>query len=464
MSAKSKNAVASNGSIPTSLLWAARTGFAAALAISIYLAWVSLSTGHPVGCGPESGCDRVLHSKWAYWLGVPVSVFAVVIYLVILLASASLGASMPVARQRRAWDVMLPCALLVISAAVWFVALQFFVVRSICPYCMTAHVLGFVSALLVLKGSPPRKTPEKPWELEKLVFLSPRSVRRAAVVGVIGLGVLIAGQVAYTPPTSKEVRQQDILAAIPTNKPVATNAVSTPPPVIVASNPPAVVVTPPKSNPPPVIAPPGVTSLAVPAAPRIFPVYQGRFSLNVAEVPVMGAATNSQVMVSLFDYTCHHCRAMHPILKEVQQAFSNRLVIASLPMPLDPTCNQTVQRKHPDHANACEYARIGLAVWRAAPAKHDEFEEWIFAGEKPPPLEATQARARQLLGDAVFEKTIADAWVELQLKLNVAIYELAFKSGQGSMPQMMIGSKVAVGTYPKDDLMKLLSTELGLKP
>ena len=47
--------------------------------------------------------------------------------------------------------------LLVLVAAVWFVALQLFVIKAVCPWCMTAHGLGFVAGLLLLIGAPPRQ-------------------------------------------------------------------------------------------------------------------------------------------------------------------------------------------------------------------------------------------------------------------------------------------------------------------
>jgi uncharacterized membrane protein/thiol-disulfide isomerase/thioredoxin len=466
MSSKAKKASPSTGAISPALLRAARACAAGALLISLYLAWGSIQSGLPVGCGPDSGCDRVLHSKWAYWFRIPVSVFAVITYVVLLAGSISLAPTMPAPRQRRAWTIVLPCALMVLVAAVWFVALQLFVIKAICPWCMTAHGLGFVAGLLLLIGAPPRQTSEKPWELEKLVFISPRALKRIALVALLGIVALIAGQVAYTPPTSKEFSQQDILAKVPTNVAPVTNPVTLTTPATPAptpTNPPVVAVTPPKVEPmTQVVAPTLVVEPKFPSRPH--PIYEGRFSIDVSETPRMGSPTNRQVMVSLFDYTCHHCRLMHPILKEVQQTFSNRLVIVSLPMPLDPKCNPTVQRTHPDHANACEYARLGLTVWRASHTLHHTFEEWLFAGAKPPPLDEARAYAIRLLGDEALKRAATDPWIELQLKLNIALYELAYRSGQGSMPQMIIGSKVAVGTYPKEELLKLLGEQLGLRP
>jgi protein-disulfide isomerase len=201
---------------------------------------------------------------------------------------------------------------------------------------------------------------------------------------------------------------------------------------------------------------------AVALPPRLFPVYS-RFMLDLEAVPVIGAPTNAQVIVSLFDYTCHHCRLMHPLLIEAQRTFSNELVIASLPMPLDPQCNHTVKVTTPDHSNACEYARLGLAVWRADRSKHRQFDDWMFATERPPP--ATEARdyATQLVGENKLTAAWQDPWLEQQLKLDVLMYELAYRFGQGSMPQLIVGSNVAVGTFPRGELLQLLEKNLGLK-
>jgi protein-disulfide isomerase len=194
----------------------------------------------------------------------------------------------------------------------------------------------------------------------------------------------------------------------------------------------------------------------------MFPIYGGRFQLNVYDVPTMASPTNAQVAVSLFDYTCHHCRSMHPLLLEAQRQFSNSLVIVSLPMPLDPTCNPTLQRHYPPHTNACEYAKVGLAVWRANRARHHEFDQWLLAGEKPLPLPEAKQHAAQLVGAEAFDRAMRDPWVEEQLKINVAIYEVAYRAGQGSMPQLIVGQSVVVGSYLQTDLIKALTDNLSL--
>lgn len=422
------------------LLRAIRLLALVAMAISAYLAWISYAGGKPVGCGPESGCDKVLQSRWAYWLGAPVSLFALAVYSLMIGASFRLHQHTPPDVQRKAWGWLVACALVVAGAALWFTALQVFSLKALCPYCMAAHASGFVAAVLLLVSAPFRSAPAKPWESEKQVYVTPRTLRKVALLAAAALSGLVAGQLAQTHRTF-------VVAPIPngTNLPTRaqsvslTNTLPAPETRLVPSPPPAL-------------------------GKRIFPIYGGRFQLDLNEVPVMGAPTNAQVAVSLFDYTCHHCRSMHPLLVEAQRQFSNSLLIVSLPMPLDPGCNWTVTRHYLPHTNACDYAKIGLAVWRADRAKHHEFDQWLLTGEKPPPLPETKEHAAQLVGAEAFEKAMRDPWVEGQLKTNVAIYEVAYRAGQGSMPQLIVGQNVAVGSYLQSDLIKLLGDNLGLHP
>lgn len=194
------------------------------------------------------------------------------------------------------------------------------------------------------------------------------------------------------------------------------------------------------------------------------PIYGGRFELDVLDLPTIGSPTNQQVIVSLYDYTCHHCRSMHPLLVEAQRMFSNQLAIVSLPMPLDPACNPTMQRANPAHTNACALAKLSLAVWRADRSKHHEYDEWIMTGEKPPALPDAEAKAAELVGDPALRQAMLDPWVNTQLQFDIALYEVAYRAGRGQMPQLIVGLNVALGSYTKPELIQLLVDNLGLKP
>lgn len=428
-----------------------------ALGVSAYLAWTSLTNGAVPGCGPESDCDRVLNSKWARWFGVPVSLFAVAVDAVALWGTFALFSPRPSARRRGALAGA-AAALMILGAGLWFIALQVFSV-GICPWCMTAHGAGVVAAGLLLAT------------LGKAGGESMTALKPAAGAAVAALLVLIAGQAAQKAPAGRATRINTTVNNVPSRvEPPATNAV-TPAPV---TNKPAVAATPPPTNPaPPVAAAPAtnaprqtITPHGLPASAmqRAFSFYQGVFALDVHDAPVIGSPAAPQVIISLFDYSCHHCRLTHPALHEVQHRFSNDLVIVSLPMPLDAKCNATVSRTPRAHTNACEYARLGLAVWRANRAKHREFDDWLMTGTEPPPVAESIARATALVGREPLETALREGWVERQLQFGIAVYELAYRQQHGRMPQIIVGPTVFEGTARVEDLLKLLAEHLGLKP
>jgi uncharacterized membrane protein/protein-disulfide isomerase len=448
------------------LVFAVRLLILAALAISAYLASVSLGGGLPIGCGPQSDCDKVLGSKWGYWFGVPVSVFAIVVDLLILISTLALKPKAPAVAQRRAWAVAVPCALLVIGGAIWFVAVQVFAIGAICPYCMVAHGCGLVAGTLLLIAAPIRQVPERLWDLDQQVFVTTRRFKRSALLALLALTILIAGQIVHEPKTGLVTTIVTATNAVPLNAVSLSNAAAVSP-VATQTLAPTVLTNKVSSNAPPphvsaspLVAP--ATNSPV-AGPRLLQVYNGKFQLNLDEVPRIGSSTKPYALVSLFDYTCHHCREMHSRLVEAQRVLSNQLVVVNLPMPLDPGCNPTMSRPHPLHTNACEYARLGLAVWRADRTKHAEFEDWLFAPERPPPLAEAKALAARLVGAERFENAAKDSWIEQQLKQDVAIYELAYRAGQGSMPQLIFPTKVAVGTFLQDDLYRLIEEGFGFK-
>lgn len=460
MAAKSKSSdtkiIRSDAPIQKAALNAIRLLALVAMGISAYLAYGSLTGDRVAGCGPDSGCDQVLTSKWAYWMNVPVSVFALVPYAIILGASFRIGSKRDAKSRRLTWAWMLGGAMTVFGAATWFVGIQAFLLKSFCVYCMTAHACGAIASILIFVNAPLRRADAKPWELEKLVFIAPRVFRRIAVVAVALLATLIYGQVKFERKTmvvKPVLPGTNALAVTTTNiqpeppKPIAT-ATSTPEPT------PVVFTTPP--------VPPQPTTPA--PAKRMLPIYGGRFEIDVMELPTMGAPTNQHVVVSLFDYTCHHCRSMHPLLTEAQRMFGSQLTIVGLPMPLDPLCNPTMRRANPAHTNACALAKLSLAVWRADRTKHHEFDEWIMTGEKPPSLPAAEAKAVELVGDPLLRQAMLDPWVNNQLRTGIAIYEVAYQAGRGQMPQLIVGMNVALGSYSKPELIQLLVDNLGLKP
>ncbi|HSH15483.1 MAG TPA: vitamin K epoxide reductase family protein, partial [Verrucomicrobiae bacterium] len=210
-----------------------RLCLALALAVSAYLAFLSLTGGRAVGCGPASGCDKVLQSRWAYWFGVPVSVFALLADTLVLAATFRLGKLHAPSVQRRAWLLLVPGAILIAGAAVWFTLLQAAIVQSFCPYCMVAHASGFIAALLILVTAPVRTVTDAPADSDKAVFLKPAVFWRLTGLAVLGLAVLAGGQIAHRPATFV-LQSVDSLSsptsATPATASSATASLTPPPP------------------------------------------------------------------------------------------------------------------------------------------------------------------------------------------------------------------------------------------
>ncbi|HKX63060.1 MAG TPA: vitamin K epoxide reductase family protein, partial [Verrucomicrobiae bacterium] len=188
-------------------LLAIRVLIALALGLSGYLLFLSLSGSRAIGCGPDSGCDQVLSSRWSSWFQIPVSLLAVLADVVFLAGTFLLGRNLPMARQRQGWAIVVPCAVLLTGAALWFVFLQLVIVRSICPYCMAAHTAGLLAALIALVSAPIITPQEKSWKLEKTVFIPQAAFRRLSGLALLGVAGLILGQIVYAPKTYVEISQ-----------------------------------------------------------------------------------------------------------------------------------------------------------------------------------------------------------------------------------------------------------------
>ena len=434
------------GKLAPGLLVLLRLAILGALAISIYLAWTSLSGKAVAGCGADSNCDKVLHSRWGYWFGLPVSVVALLLDVIVLALTFRMGPKWDAAAQRKLWPALFVASIILIGAAIWFTALQALVIRSFCPFCMTAHALGVLAGLIILFNAPVRAVPERPWQQEKQVYLPPRVACNCIVAALVMLALLVGGQTLHhqklfavqSVPERQYTRlRAGVAGTVYYMESQGRGAVD-----------------------PATGAPTGGNLLM---RYRLSERRPGMFQFDLREEPIIGSSDASYAMLSLFDYTCHHCRVTHPLLVQAQRTFSNKLAIASLPMPLDSSCNYTVRRTPLAHSNACHYARLGLIVWRANKEKHAAFDEFLFTGEKPPPIEAAFNYARSLVGPEKFERAMRDPWVPQELARSISIYATNyFHIRNGSMPQIIINTNLTTGSVDSGkDLLGVVEKHLG---
>ncbi len=370
-----------------------------------YLLFVSLSGSVPIGCGEGSSCDDVLASRWAYWFGVPVSASALALYfsLLVLTFFPEIGSVSKPPSWRT--NSLLFGASAIIAAAVWFLGLQVFVLRSFCKFCLATHAAAVAAACLILKNcfsgssGKNRKAPGLAW--------TPALLSSVAVWVALALGQTLVrhpvGKVALLDPT-------------------------------IATNPPALAAAPPSPAAPP----------ARPA--RVLRLHGGRFQLNADELPTLGSTTTTNLALSFFDYTCRHCREMHGHLRAIEQMFAGRLAFISLPMPLDTNCNLMISSTPTAHLHACQYARLALAVWRARREVHAEFDDWLFTPAVPPSVDEARAKAESLVGSAALEAALRDPWIDQQIQRNIELYVANARAAGGTgMPQLVIGNAVSRG-------------------
>jgi thiol-disulfide isomerase/thioredoxin len=218
----------------------------------------------------------------------------------------------------------------------------------------------------------------------------------------------------------------------------------------------------------PKLAVSGATQSMGPLVRRIGPlsvdVHGGIFSFRLDELPVIGSPEAPHVVLSLFDYSCHHCRDLHPRLIEIQKRYSNEIAFLLLPTPLNSNCNPVVKVSLPDHSNSCEYARLALGIWRAKPAVFRQYDDWLFGPAKPVTVAEAKQYATQLVGRDALERALADEWIAGVIRTNGFLYKTNYQVFRKStLPELMMGSVTTFGSIPREsDLLDLLSKHLGL--
>jgi uncharacterized membrane protein len=118
------------------------------LFVALYLAMYKLGMIGTLACG-TGGCEAVQLSRWASFLGLPVAVWGVGYYaLVLVLALASLQARWADARG-------LSLAMLIVTGwgllfSAWLTYLELFVIHAICRWCVVSAILALIVFGLVL--------------------------------------------------------------------------------------------------------------------------------------------------------------------------------------------------------------------------------------------------------------------------------------------------------------------------
>lgn len=451
---------------PVTLLLAAC--ISVAIGTSGYLLWADVTSSPIVGCGSGGGwvdCGQVASSRWSLWLGVPVSLLALGIYLAMALGLVGgAGGRFSPAVRRVGWAVVTAVAFAAGLSAVWFVGLQLVVLKHVCVYCMIAHACGLIVTVAMLLASP----------------LRAKAKLAAAVAGLAGFAILVVGQMFTSPPVTHQIERFDAPSGSESEpfefSPPATESPadrksdddlfqapttdnghsSAPLSAILAARFPR-----PATRALPTLLP---TALLVDdsretaaAERRMASIQGGAIKLDIAQWPLSGSQDAEFIVVELFDYCCSPCRKTHTAMACAQERLGNQLAVVCLPTPLNAACNPTVQVTHPVFKESCDLAKLAVAVWRVDPSRFASFHNWLFEGAQAPSLAAAKAKAATLVDAKQLAAELASGVPDQYIAKHVEIYK---RAGEGTIPKLMFPRTSVVGELSSvNELIELIRRE-----
>ncbi len=431
---------------------------AIALGIALYLAYNGIANKQPAGCSGDGGCSHVLGSRWSSLWGVPVSVPAVLVYLGIFLATFHVSPALPEKRRRDGWLVLLILATMAGLGALWFIALQAFVLKAYCPYCMLDHLCGLVVATLVLMHAPiwPAKIDATAAAASTPAPLLPQAKTYLFLAAAaMAVGLLVVAQVLFPSATHTVERftggRGDGGTTVTTKDGVMQ----------IDGNDAAAKAANAKDAPPAGENPGDFVMLNLPKGPKP----SGAVRLSKSAFPLRGPGRAKYTFVVLADYTCPHCKHLHHHINKAAKRYGEQVAFLVLPMPLDAKCNPFILRTDDRHYFACELARLALAVWHADARKFAEYDDWLFNAPAEGSRTDRQARAEaeRLIGKEALDKAIASGVPDDLIKKSAKVYDLA---GLGRIPKLMYGEFRIEGPMTEDSLWRILEDKesVGLVP
>lgn len=270
------------------------------------------------GCGTHSECHAVLASRWSRWGPIPVTGTGVVLYTV------AVGAAIcfQVRHGQIAAQLLGGSIVTATVAALWFLALQAWVIRKFCRQCVLIHLGALMSCLIWIVAWQGPATLH-PWT--------------GVTAGAVSLGWIV-GQALLKPK----------LVAIDVVASHSSDDLRPLPNIELAA-----------SDPRPPVA-------------TVF-LNGGSVELNPADWPVLGSPLSGKFVAWLFDYTCDECHQAHRLLRDAVDLFEGRLAVLMIPTPMHPACNPTASCRDGSRADGCGWARLCHQVWQTDPQR---FAEW----------------------------------------------------------------------------------------
>ncbi len=116
--------------------------------ISSYLTFLHYSetTGFCNISENSGGCNSVLKSEYSEFLGIPIAVFGIIFYITTLITFSILV----IKKQKIVLNLLLILQTIWLAFSMFFTYLQFFVIKTFCPYCLTSAIIVTILFILTI--------------------------------------------------------------------------------------------------------------------------------------------------------------------------------------------------------------------------------------------------------------------------------------------------------------------------
>jgi uncharacterized membrane protein/protein-disulfide isomerase len=329
------------------------------LGTSVYLSvlhWqVYNQPGHESFCAVSEAvnCDTVALSRFSLILGVPLSTWGILFYLVLVILGL-----WGFCRREAPW----PWGLLGLqnALAVGLSTFQFliseFVIQAFCIMCVTLCVVNATTAVLCVLG---QRKAGFPAAAPAGLLLSALVVGLLVFVGwfpqlyshpILAIILVLAAGAVYLGRKGKLIENKLLSqwykdVAILFRRPLVGGGLSAA----------AVCV--------------GVTLLIV--TPHMYPQQNDVIAFGIQDIGTgrtqaghnwIGAEAPELVIVEYSDYECPFCRKAHEVIRQVVRERKGWLRLVHVHVPLDHSCNPMLRK--PFHRHACDCARAAICADR----------------------------------------------------------------------------------------------------
>lgn len=165
-------------SVQTTPNWPLLALSSAGVLLTGYLFYTGWVGGSLTGCSEGSGCEVVLSSPWATFLGLPTTAWGALAYV-------ALAASAVIPGLELRWKASWTLAFFGLTYSLYLTTVSLTILRAACPYCLTSFAL--MAAIFALV------TYQRPRTFRSLSW--PRRLRTFAAMAVV---MLVAAHLHYT--------------------------------------------------------------------------------------------------------------------------------------------------------------------------------------------------------------------------------------------------------------------------